>query len=647
MIRAGLPTVLSASETFSGIAPRAAFAGSPRQAHVLGRLYVFAGYGVTFALLAYVVTFASSLMVLFIRGVCSARAAAPFDSLLLADGRSPVCDDGLAGQLLVLLPPVLELAAALWLIRGPPRMGGRPLIPPVEATVRAVFTPLMPRIAGSRLSQWPYGTMITPDGILFSPLLVGEFQAWTRGIAPDPNRTMAHYAIFTTLHELGHLTLGDTLYSRTSDRAIPAVSGFVALLLLVAMPAGQWADGYWLSVILTGLECVAAALATRCVLSRIMTNFEFLMDNFAASHASALTGGRQALPALSREDPKFWLRRSHPTLAARREYLRSMRCGGFFTAYFLALPVVALVEAASTSARDTMASIQALQSLNDLLAAVALFVLGLFAGAAARSGFPRAWWWYGGLLVGVAALIAAAMVAGVPGPLADTATRLSFRGRFVLWGVVLVAPLAGLAARWWTDWFDAGANAIPPAQPPLTRHGAPVPNQPSAPVFGRLISYCRSAFSGVALAFYRGFVCFAAMEAAVFGLIVIVFVVDTGIFDWVPLVCFLIYFAVPFSHALRPTWRLPLVLDQLFQMFFLSMTVVAMGLLPLLVGPDGPPRVAEIDALLTDPRFLARGQEMFRDALWMCILLLIVGGLRLAGQRLARRRIRESSNGNV
>jgi hypothetical protein len=639
---------MSASAALPGIAPTTAFAGSPRQARVLGRLYVFAGYGVTFALLAYVVTFAASLMVLFIRGVCAARAAAPFDSLLFAAGRSPVCDDGVPGQLLALLPPVLELAAALWLIRGPPRVGGRPLIPPVEATVRAVFTPLMPRIAALRLSQWPNGTMITPDGILFGPLLVREFQDWTSGIAPNPARLMARYAIFTTLHELGHLTLGDTLYSRASDRAIPAVGGFMALLMLVAMPAGQWADGYWLSVILTGLECVAAVLATRYALSRVMTNFEFLMDNFAAAHASGLTGGRQTLPGFSHEETKFRLRRSHPTLAARREYLRSMRCGGFFTAYLLALPVVALAEAASTSARDTMASIQALQTLNDLLAAASLCVLGVFAGAAAaRSGFARAWWCYGGLVAVVAALILAATVLGVPAPLADTAYRLSFRGRIVLWGLVLAAPLAGLAARWGTDWFDCGPNAIPPAQPPSTIHSAPAPKDPSAPLFGRLIRYGGAAFSRVALAFFRGFVFFAAAEAAVFGFIVIVFVVDTGIFDWVPLVCFLIYFAVPFSHALRPAWRLPLVLDQLFQMFFLSMTVVVMGMLPFLVGPDGPLRMAEIDALLNDPRFLARGHEMFRDALWLCILLPIVGGLRLAGQRLERRRIQESNDGNA
>jgi hypothetical protein len=213
---------------------------------VLGKIYVLAGYGIIFSLLAYVVTFAAGMMVISIRSQCAARTRTTVESILYGRGMSPICGDGMAGQILVLLSPVLGLALVLLLVRGPPRPSGRPLLPSIEARVPAMLTPILPHMASLRLGQWPEATRITQGGVLFSPQIVGEFQRWDSGIAVNLSRPGSHYALFTTLHELGHQALHDVLYSRGADRAAPVVSGFVALLLLVAMPAGAWVEGYWL-----------------------------------------------------------------------------------------------------------------------------------------------------------------------------------------------------------------------------------------------------------------------------------------------------------------------------------------------------------------------------------------------------------------
>jgi hypothetical protein len=562
MLSATLPTVIRSSANV--------FAGDLRQALVLGKIYVLAGYGVIFTLLAYVVTFAASAMVISIRDECSGRTGVAVESVLYGRGMSPICGDGMVGQLLVLLSPVLGLALVLLLVRGPPRPTGSPLLPPIEARVRTVFTPIVPRMASLRLGQWPDATRITPGGVLFSPQIVGEFQRWDTGMAVNLSRPASHYALFTTLHELGHQALHDVLYSRGADRAIPVVSGFVALLLLVAMPAGGLVDGYWLSVILTVFECVAAAVATRIVLGCIMTNFEFLMDHYAASSLAELAQRRQSLPALTRGYRKIWLDRSHPPLSERGEYLRSLRCGGFFWAYLMALPVMALVAVASTPSRETITAIHAILTAIDLVAVMSLCILGVFGGASARAGLPGVWWCYG--LVVVFA-VAFALTLGYSDRrffLADTAHRLAFHGRLVFCLLVLAAPLAGVGLRRWTNWFDASpdkVNAPPPATPAIMTYTLSVPapgawlKRPLSPLRRR----AEMALGRLARVLYRGGVTFAAAEAAMFGFVLLVYIFDTGIFSWVDIICFLTFFAVPFGHAMRPLCRLPLVLDQLFQ----------------------------------------------------------------------------------
>lgn len=617
--------------------------GGARQALILGRLQVLAGYGVIFALLSYVLTFGASAIVAVVREGCAARGSAAVDSLLYGMGGSPVCGDGIAGQVLALLPPLLELPLALLLIRGPRRVSGQALPAPVEAVVRAVFAPAVPAMAALRLAAWPEKTRITADGILFEPALVREFQAWDQGRPAVPSRLTAHHALFTTLHELGHLSLYDVLYSRAADRAIPVLSVFVAVLLLVALPAGQLVSGYWLSVLLTGLECLGAALATRLVLGGITSNFEFPADRFAASRVAEMEGRRRSLPAMLKDDPRSWLNRSHPRLTARREYLRSMSCGDFLWSYLLAVPLVALVQTAATTSRETIAAIHVLLAANDLLVAGSLFLMGVFGGAAASRGYGRVWALYGAVVAVTAGLVVLAAVFGPPPALADSAARLTAHGRAALWPLILAAPVAGVLARRWTVWFEAGLDT------PRTPAAAGV-GPLAAPRSGWRRWLGLPGWRRPVQGFYRAFVAVAAAEAGVFGFIVLFYLVETGVRTVFDLFLFGLYFAIPLSHAMRPLARWPLVLDQLLQTFFLSATVVMMGVVNFLLGPPGTPgrdaaglRLRDdpeaVMTRLTDGTFLREyGPAMFRDVLWLCMLLLAVGVLRWTGQSLERKK---------
>jgi hypothetical protein len=632
------------------------FSGSPRQAVILGTIGVVASYGIIFSMMLYVVAFASGYSVIFIRGNCAARAGTAVESLLYGRGVSPLCSDGLEGQFLALLLPLLEMCLAFIIIRGPPPPEGDAMEPAVEAAIRTVFAPLAPKISMLRLRQWAGTSRITPDGVLFSPGVAGEFRAWVFGAPIDPRRLPAHHAIFTTLHELGHLSLHDVLYSRGADRAVPTASIFVALFLLVAMPAGKIAEGYWLSVVLTGMECVAGVFATRCVLGRLLTNLEFLMDNFAAAQAIGLTGRRLSLPPAVIEGSRFWLRRSHPALAARREYLRTMRCSDFLWAYLLALPMMVLLQWASTPSGDTMPAITMLIIITDIVNAASLCILGVFGGAAVgRGGFPVVCRCYGLSAGFLAALILTDGLFNTLPYFADLAHRLSMHGRSGVWLLVLAAPLAGIALRRRTTWFDVdpgeAAAGLPAIKSTTQGRSQGVGRKPAEPL-RRLAA--RMRFSTLAKQFYHGGVTFAAAEAAVFGFIVLEYALDTGVYSWVEIVLFGTYFAIPLCHAIRPAWRGPLVLDLLFQTFFLSGTVVFMvalqfaGVLDALAVPafdtmeNAPPAIVPglvlaFRSILDGSLFRLHGHEIFQDVRWLWLLMATVGILRLAGQRIEKR----------
>ena len=634
------------------------FAGSARQADILGTMAVAASYGIIFGMLAYVIAFAGSLTVIIVRANCAARAGTVVESVLYGYGTSPLCGDQASGQILALLLPVLELLLTLILIRGPLPANGFPMAPEVEVTVRSVFTPILPRIARMRLRQWADTSRITPDGVLFGPGLVQEFQTWGHGAWANPRRLPAHYAIFTTLHEFGHLALHDVFYSRGGDRALPVASTFVAVFLLVAMPAGALVQGYWLSVVLTGLECVAAVVATRCVLGRILTNLEFLMDNFAAARAIELIGRRLPFPPAVRETPRYWLQRSHPTVAARRTYLRSMCCSDFLWAFLPALPLMALLGWASSPSGESIASIRALVFVTDAITTASLCVLGVFGGAAAARGCSAAaWWGYGLIAVFAAALLLTRGFFDVPPYAADAAARLSLHGRSVMWFLIVASPPIGLAARRWTNWFDTGTFAAATPRAKTLWWQKPWNYLPTA-----RRSLGPGLFAAVLQQFYHAFVTIAAVEAAMFGFVILMYTLDTGIDSWIALVCFLIYFAVPLSHATRPLWRTPLVLDVLFQAMFLSAVVICMVALNFagVIDPAGMPAVNEsagaapmgvspvtgvaaaVRSVVDGSLFRLRGPEMFQEIRWLWALMALVGLFRLCGQRQERRRQRES-----
>jgi hypothetical protein len=641
------------------------FAGNARHAMILGTLAVTATYGVIFSIIAYVVIFCSSLTVIFIRANCSVRAGGMVDSMLYGTALSPLCGDSIAGQAAVLALPILELLLVFLLIRGPPPPDGEPLEPIVESAVRTVFAPIVPKVAGLRLYSWQHSSRITPDGVLFGPSVVAEFRAWIFGAPIDPKRLRAHLAIFTTLHELGHLAMHDVLYSRGSDRAVPVASIFVGLFLLVAMPAGGLVQGFSPSVILTGLECVAAVLATRCVLGRILTNLEFLMDNFAAAQGVAMTGRRLALPPFLKEDRRSWFRRSHPTLTARRQYLRSMRCGDFLWAYLATLILLLLLQWASTPTGDTISVVEFLLVVTDLTIAAALFILGVMGGAAAARGqAPGGWWCYGVASVFLTSLLLTGGFFNIPPYAADAAQRLSRHGRDGLWLLILVAPLAGIGIRQWTSWFDCDlgdAKVIPPL-PKAAKHRQWTKVGQYLQHLSIRLPAGSAVFGAVAVPVYHGFITLAGAEAVVFGFIVLVYVLDTGISSGISLVFFLIYFAAPFLHAMRPARRVPLILDVLFQTLFLSAAVVVMAALNL-AGFIAGTGVPALDTLENDSRsastglagafrfimdgtlFQLRGHEMFQDIFGLWMLMATVGFLRLAGQRLVQRKKQEGSNG--
>jgi hypothetical protein len=636
-------------------AQAATFAGSPRQASILGKLHVLASYVYIFALLNHVVTFAASMLVLPIRDNCPGRRGLANQSILFGNDLSPICGDGASGQFLALLVPVLELALVLLLIRGPARAGGRPLLPAIETKARSVFTPLVPRFAELRMWQWAGRPRITTGGILLSPAVVNEFAAWEGGGAINPLRPATHYAIFATLHEVGHQMLHDLLYNRGADRAVPVVSTFVGLLLFVAAPAGAFVQTFWLKATLTGLECFAAALITRFVLRCILTDLEFLMDNFAASLVTGLAGRRLSMPPFLQEDRKRWFERSHPTLAARREYLRSMRCDAFLRTWLLALPLMALVGLVSTPVRDTMTSIHAWAIANDFLALASLLVLGVFGGAAAdHPSFRGAWSGYGLILALAVTLLAFYWFLGKPPILAGEVDRLTFQVRFGLWLLVLAAPPAGAAARQWTPWFDPGPGGDPVPRPLPARQrerivwAAPV-GLPSVLAPKRVFQRASAALHWLALWFYHGFVTFSAAQAAAFGFVLLFYVLDTGILAWFDMCLFLLYLSIPMSHALRPYWWPPLVLDWLFQTVFLSMIVVIFVALnfvtSLSVVTDASAARAGLMAdpdmvlgpMLDGSLFQAHGEVMLRQISSLWLLMLAIGSLRLAGQILEKR----------
>jgi hypothetical protein len=653
---------MHSSISLGGVGRATAFAGSARQASILGKLYVLGGYAYILALLNHVVTFAAGLIVLPIRDNCSGRHGTAVQSLLFGSGQSPICGDGAAGQILALLVPILELALVLLIIRGPSPADGRPLSPAIETKVRSVFTPLVPLFARLQLWEWQERPRITPGGILFSPAIVKEFTAWESGAAINPLRPATHYAIFATLHEVGHLALHDLLYNRGADRAVPVVSTFVGLLLFVAAPAGAFVESFWLKATLTGLECFAAAVATRFVLRCILTDLEFLMDNFAASLVTGFAGRRLSMPPFLQEDRKRWIERSHPALAVRREYLRSMRCDAFLWTWLVALPLMVLVGVVSTPSRNTMASIHILSVGNDLLALASLFALGVFGGAAAADrAFRGAWSCYGVVWLLAIAVLTFYWSPGMPPILANDVHQLAFQGRSGFWVLVLFSPLAGVAARQWTDWFSASPTGGP--DPPPVAARSPTRTASATPVAWSnalsprwLLHGGRAALHLLARWFYRGFVTFAAAEAATFGFVLLYYVLDTGILSWIDMVVFTLCLAIPLSHALRPSWWPPLVLDLLFQTFFLSMMVfiiVALSFVTdlsviadnaeararLLANPDmilGP--------MLDGTLFQARGETMLQQMLWLWGLMLAIGSLRLGGQVLERQQRQRNAN---
>jgi len=637
------------------------FAGSPRQAVIIGTAYVMAGYGLILGMLATVATAAGSVTAIWLHENCRARAAidSPRDpSWLYGAGPSPLCGNGSAVAAAALLLALAELALVLLLIRGSAPVGGQPVGPAIESRVRQAFAPFARRLAGLTIEQSVLGPRVTPRALLVNPTMVAEFAGWTDPVRFNTERWRTHYTIFATLHELGHATLGDVLYSRGADRAIPAVSGFVVLFMLVAMPAGALATDYWVSVILTGLECVVAFLATRCVLGCILTNFEFLMDNFAATRTIGMTGHRLTLPSRLQPGRRHWFTRSHPALAARRAYLWSLSCGDFLWTYLISLPVMVLLGIASTPSQPTFPAMAWMTAGVDVIVAAALCVQGVIGGAAAaRHPACGAWVGYGLVVALMAALFLTGGFFDLLPFTADAARRLSVHGRPVLWSLVLAAPPAGVLLRHWTAWFDPDPAAAP--EPP---QAAPL-RESSAPASVSWLRRVAGAVQRLGVWFHHGFVAFAGAAAAVFGFILLVYVLDTGIFSWVHLLCFTIYFAVPFTHAMRPLWRVPLILDQLFQALFLSATVVIMVALRVALdsGAVTIPRddqIATGTMLMTGPAvmvqsildgslFRLHGPAIYRDILWLWVLLAAAGCLRLVGQAHDRRQQRERDNGHL
>jgi hypothetical protein len=638
-----------------------------RQALILGRCYVLAGYGLIFSILAYTVVWAGSLTLFFIRTNCAVRAAGPMvHTLLFGRHASPLYSQGWGASALTLALLATQLLLILLLIRGAPAVAqGTPLDPATDGLVRRVLGPLAPPLHRLRLFAWPQpAARIVPTGILLDPATVRAFTAWAQ--RPDqPFGILAPRAIFTTLHEVGHATLYDLLYGRAADRALPAASGFLAFFVVATFQVGQYATTYWMAVVLTAVLAIATALGTRLVLARILTNFEFCMDFFAASRMVAVAPLRAGLPFGVRPTGRRWLHRSHPAPEVRSAYLRSLRCGDFLATYAATLPLLALLHLASTPAGGAPGAIQALGIASDLLAALSIGLMGVIGGAAATGrGAPAAAWWSWAVL---AALLASLLATDgffdrLPFT-TDAARRLSLHGRAVQWAIVLLAPPAGLALRRLTPWFSLPDQPAPlqAATPPSLSAEPAVPRPAGA---RRWRSRLAAGLGAVALRFHHGFVALAAVMAAGFGFIIIVYVLDTGIYALSQLLTFGLFFLVPFAHAMRPSWRTPLVLDLLVQTLLVSAVVVVVFALidAGFVGYDGmaamPPddEVATGTMMMTKPLramasvmdgslFTRHGTAIARELGWLYMLMLVIGALRLGGQW--RERHMERSHGHA
>jgi hypothetical protein len=611
-------------------------------------------------------------MVIFIQGTCPGRAALHADSVLYGTGVSPLCSGGPLGQAIALAIPILELALVVTMIRRLPTPRGTDLDAPVSTSIRRVFAPVMPKIVDIPIKLWSGPSRIMPHALLLSRPVVEEFRRWADDAAFDARKLSTNAALFTTLHELGHVSLRDLLYSRRGDQAILVASGFVAILLAVAMPAGALGGPYWLRFIATSAECAAAFMFTRYLFARIMTNFEFLADNYAAAQARRIVGRRLPLPPADAAPPASRLRRGHPALRARREYVRAMNCGEFLEVYLLVVLLMGLTWCASTARPQTIAAINGLVIATDLAATSALVVLGVFGGAAAAIDPRRHRVSWACAAVATVAMLAVVWTGGFFNTIpfaADVATRLSMHGRRWLWMLILAAPWAGVLLRQWTTWFDCATPAtrsatLPPAPPRLIGLLSGQPARRWRPHWHAVVPLVRDGWSRAALSFHQGFVALAAVAAAVLGFVLLIYVFDTGIVSWVDMICFGTFCLIPLSHVVWPLRRLPLVLDMLFQAFLLSSVVVTLAALyaAYQLGESGLPQAGDTAAndatIAVDPRaaiqmildgsvFRLRGNEILRDVVCLFVVLGLVGILRLTGQHLARQRVLRQRQGSA
>lgn len=629
------------------------FAGSPLQAVTLGRLYVYAGYGIIFATLFYAILTASKITAIMILSSCHLPSVPTEPSLLYGTGQSPVCDGGILGQAMVLAIPLLEVGLILSLIRLRPTPDGVEISAPVAQLIRRTIAPYYPAIERMKLLTWSRKSQIAPEALFLQNTVVARFERWASGPAMNSAGLQDPSALFWTFHEIGHPRLHDLLYTRHGDKAVYIGCSFVALFLAVAFPIGSLGGPYWLALASTGLECTAAFLFARYLFATILTSFEFFADNYASAEASRLVGRRLDYPFGRAAVPASPFQRGHPATSSRQTFVSGMNCPELLNVWLLALPMGAMAWIASTPRGPSVPAIDGLVAITDIWMSLCLSILGCLGGAAAAVFTRRSrvsWWLATALAIVIPLIVATGGIFDLVPFAADASGRLSGKFRPVLGFLALVSPLVGMLLRRRTRWFDVTADGDRTAGGPPSRLRPRTSSLHAPPESAESIWRIPKA---VARRVHNGFVILAGISAAIFSMVLMLYVVHTGIYSWIHVVCFSAYFLVPLSHAFWPKKRLPLILDMLLQAFLFGAVVVMFAALYLAwemtgsgLTPDGVAQSVDltqgVDAIpalrviLDGTVWRVHRDEIVRDILGLYGLLGVLAVLRVAGQTLAR-----------